>query len=115
MLVIGLNFQRCSSLERNGPNVPAKNIAGMHGIRVLPPVTVDQALIKKPSALPAHLAKSMSVPNYSIIIVLPINVQGKVSRYTPIGLIIYRTDKHIVEHFEVFSVDNPQFEIPQKH
>ncbi|XP_044744442.1 protein MTSS 2 isoform X2 [Coccinella septempunctata] len=55
---------RCSSLERNGPNVPAKNIAGMHGIRVLPPTTVDQALMKKPSALPAHLAKNCPQPTY---------------------------------------------------
>lgn len=55
---------RCSSLDRNGPNVPAKNIAGMHGIRVLPPTTVDQTLIRKPSALPAHLAKNCPQPTY---------------------------------------------------
>ncbi|KAK9873756.1 hypothetical protein WA026_002111 [Henosepilachna vigintioctopunctata] len=55
---------RCSSLERNGPNVPAKNIAGMHGVRVLPPTTVDQSVTKKPSALPAHLAKNCPQPTY---------------------------------------------------
>ncbi|KAL3288715.1 hypothetical protein HHI36_003150 [Cryptolaemus montrouzieri] len=55
---------RCSSLERNGPNVPAKNIAGMHGVRVLPPTTVDQSVFKKPSALPAHIAKSCPQPTY---------------------------------------------------
>ncbi|XP_049817877.1 uncharacterized protein LOC109597373 isoform X3 [Aethina tumida] len=49
---------RCSSLERpNGPNVPAKTIAGMQGVRVLPPTTADQTALKKPSPLPAHLSK----------------------------------------------------------
>mgnify|MGYP005984465045 FL=1 len=52
-------LQRCSSLERpSGPNIPAKTIAGMQGVRVLPPTTTEQVLMKKPSPLPAHLAKS---------------------------------------------------------
>ncbi|RZC34520.1 A-agglutinin anchorage subunit [Asbolus verrucosus] len=56
---------RCSSLERpSGPNVPAKTIAGMQGVRVLPPTTTEQVLMKKPSPLPAHLAKSVPQPTY---------------------------------------------------
>ncbi|CAH0551421.1 unnamed protein product [Brassicogethes aeneus] len=47
---------RCSSLERpNGPHVPAKTIAGMQGVRVLP--SAAEAVLKKPSGLPAHLSK----------------------------------------------------------
>lgn len=57
---------RCSSLERtNGPNVPAKTIAGMHAIRVLPVTTIDQTqLNRKPSALPSHLNKTSPQPTY---------------------------------------------------
>ncbi|XP_063908302.1 protein MTSS 2 isoform X2 [Zophobas morio] len=56
---------RCSSLERpSGPNIPAKTIAGMQGVRVLPPTTTEQVLMKKPSPLPAHLAKNVPQPTY---------------------------------------------------
>lgn len=51
---------RCSSLER--PSVPAKTIAGMSAVRVLPPTTVAapsdvQHKVIKPSSLPPHIAK----------------------------------------------------------
>lgn len=50
-------LQRCSSLERpSGPNLPAKTIAGMAGVRVLPP-GAENSLVKKPSPLPTHIAK----------------------------------------------------------
>ncbi|XP_064212009.1 mucin-2 isoform X5 [Tribolium castaneum] len=56
---------RCSSLERpSGPNVPAKTIAEMQGVRVLPPTTSEQVLVKKPSSLPAHLTKNVVQPTY---------------------------------------------------
>lgn len=46
---------RCSSLERPaGPNVPAKTIAAMQGVRVLPPAA-NAEIAKKLSPLPAHL------------------------------------------------------------
>ncbi|CAH1102078.1 unnamed protein product [Psylliodes chrysocephalus] len=55
---------RCSSLERpSGPNVPAKTIA--QGVRVLPPGAADLSVIKKPSPLPAHLAKIAPQPTYA--------------------------------------------------
>ncbi|XP_068894467.1 protein MTSS 1 isoform X5 [Tenebrio molitor] len=56
---------RCSSLERpSGPNVPAKTVAGMQGVRVLPLTAAEQAPMKKPSPLPAHLAKNVPQPTY---------------------------------------------------
>ncbi|KAJ8926094.1 hypothetical protein NQ315_009951 [Exocentrus adspersus] len=55
---------RCSSLERpSGPSVPAKTIAGMQGVRVLPP-GAELSVMKKPSALPTHLSKSAPQPTY---------------------------------------------------
>ncbi|XP_018562926.1 metastasis suppressor protein 1 isoform X2 [Anoplophora glabripennis] len=55
---------RCSSLERpSGPSVPAKTIAGMQGVRVLPP-GAELSVIKKPSPLPTHLSKSAPQPTY---------------------------------------------------
>ncbi|XP_017781337.1 PREDICTED: mucin-5AC isoform X4 [Nicrophorus vespilloides] len=57
---------RCSSLER--PSVPAKTIAGMSAVRVLPPTTVnapsDQHKVTKPTSLPPHIAKAMPQPTY---------------------------------------------------
>ncbi|KAG5884110.1 hypothetical protein JTB14_024149 [Gonioctena quinquepunctata] len=55
---------RCSSLERpSGPNIPAKTIAGMQGVRVLPP-GAELSLVKKPSPLPTHLSKNSPQPTY---------------------------------------------------
>ncbi|KAJ8932071.1 hypothetical protein NQ314_014973, partial [Rhamnusium bicolor] len=55
---------RCSSLERpSGPSVPAKTIAGMQGVRVLPP-GAELPILKKPSPLPLHLSKSAPQPTY---------------------------------------------------
>lgn len=58
---------RCSSLER--PSVPAKTIAGMSAVRVLPPTTVAapsdvQHKVIKPSSLPPHIAKALPQPTY---------------------------------------------------
>ncbi|XP_066257430.1 uncharacterized protein mim isoform X2 [Euwallacea similis] len=61
---------RCSSLERpTAPpgGIPAKSIAGMQGVRVLPPGATEQlaaAVLRKapPSALPAHMSASKNVP-----------------------------------------------------
>lgn len=56
-----LLLQRCSSLERaSGPNLPAKTIAGMAAVRVLPP-GAENNLVKKPSPLPAHIAKGLVI------------------------------------------------------
>ncbi|XP_074037385.1 missing-in-metastasis isoform X1 [Leptinotarsa decemlineata] len=55
---------RCSSLERpSGPNIPAKTIAGMQGVRVLPP-GAELSVMKKPSPLPTHLSKNSPQPTY---------------------------------------------------
>ncbi|CAH1125519.1 unnamed protein product [Ceutorhynchus assimilis] len=57
---------RCSSLERPAAppgGIPAKSIAGMQGVRVLPPGAGEQlAALRKipPSALPTHLAANKS-------------------------------------------------------
>ncbi|GLV36290.1 missing-in-metastasis [Carabus blaptoides fortunei] len=53
---------RCSSLER--PSVPAKSIAGMAAVRVLPPGNIEHKLLAKPTPLPAHIAKDIPQPMY---------------------------------------------------
>lgn len=46
------------------PSVPAKSIAGITGVRVLPVGNLEHKLLTKPTPLPAHIAKDMPQPMY---------------------------------------------------